>query len=162
MLEDFFKLNTPFTKIDVEEFTELLKTSRHIHSVLYRPNELKKFKIKDITFENCSFAKTTIQNVTFFNCVFIDCLFIGSTIMKVEFHDCIFKNCNFFKSNFTSVYAKPVQFKEAITDNKFANIAVHLFQQLRENYHSESQREYKNEAEYYFHYWDRRNSLIQS
>lgn len=42
------------------------------------------------------------------------------------------------------------------------NIAVGLYQQLRDNYHAESQREFKNEAEYYFHYWERRTEFQEA
>ena len=47
-------------------------------------------------------------------------------------------------------------------DKKYSNIAVNLYQQLRENYHSEAQREFKNEAEYYFSKWKRRLSVVEA
>jgi hypothetical protein len=80
----------------------------------------------------------------------------------VELHDCAFINCNFFKSVFDSVYAKPHQFRKTIKEARYSNIAVHLYHQLRENYYKNSQREFKNEAEYYFGHWKRKNEYIQA
>jgi hypothetical protein len=162
MLADFFKMNVPFTKLDRDAFVTHLRTSKHICNVFYEPDILENQKISGIRFENVSFSKTRIENVTFSECVFTDCLFIGSILRSVEFHDCFFENCNFFKAVFESVYAKPHQFRKAITDSKYSNIAVQLYHQLRENYYKESQREFKNEAEYFFGHWNRRNEFIQA
>jgi hypothetical protein len=162
MLNNFFKLNLPYDNFNLDQFDSHLRTSKHICNVLYEPNTLENKKISDVTFENVSFSKTTIENSTFTKCKFKDCLFIGTVLRSVEFHDCCFKDCNFFKSLFESVYAKPRQFRNAITEDKYSNIAVHLYHQLRENYYKESQREFKNEAEYYFGHWQRKNEFIQS
>jgi len=161
MLNDFFKLNLPFEKFDTETLLSHLKTSKHICNVLYEPTILEKQNISGVVFENVSFSKTTIEKVTFNDCVFRDCLFIGTEFSSVEFHDCEFDNCNFYKAKFTDVYAKPSQFRKAIKDKNYSNIAVNLYHQLRENYYRESQREFKNEAEYFFGHWRRRNDLIQ-
>jgi len=162
MLKDFFKLNSPFESFDSKKFDEQLQVSKHLCNILYLPEKLTSKKINSVTFENVSFSKTAISKLTFQKCIFKDCLFIGTEFNSVEFHGCIFENCNFFKSKFNSVYAKPVQFRKAITDTKFSNIAVHLYQQLRENYYQGSQREFKNEAEYYFCVWKRKNDFIQA
>lgn len=162
MLKDFFRLNKPFNKFDRQALASHLKTSKHICNILYEPDLYDEDKVNAVTFENVSFSKTTINNVTFSNCTFQDCLFIGTGFSSVEFHDCAFENCNFFKSTFHAVYARPHQFRKAITDEKYANIAVHLYHQLRENYYQESQREFKNEAEYYFGHWHRKNEYIQA
>ena len=162
MPDKFFKLNAPFHTFDREQLIANLQTSKHIYSILYKSDALEDQRISGTTFENVSFSKTNIQRVTFSNCIFIDCLFIGTQITLVEFHDCTFKDCNFFKSKFTQVYAKPAQFRKAISDVQYANVAVHLYQQLRDNYYQESQRTFKNEAEYYFAHWERVNNRIQS
>jgi len=162
MLTDFFNLNTPFEKFDRDMFFVQLRTSKHICNVRYEPGFFENKKVSGVTFENFSFSKTVIRHVTFFNCIFKDCLFIGTEFDSVELHDCAFENCNFFKSKFSSVYAKPRQFRKTITDKQYSNIAVHLYHQLRENYYKESQREFKNEAEYYFGHWKRKNELSQS
>jgi len=162
MLIDFFKLNPPFEEFDETRMDSQLKTSRHIINVLYKPECLFSKKIYGITFENISLSKTTIEKCTFRNCIFKDCLFIGTRFVSVEFHNCQFINCNFFKSTIEKVYAKPHQFRDAIKDKAFANIAVYLYQQLRENYYHESQREFKNEAEYYFSRWKRKLEHVQA
>jgi hypothetical protein len=162
MLQDFFKLNSPFEKFDTDTLISHLKTSKHICNVLYEPNTLMELNISKIVFENVSYSKTTVEKVTFNDCVFRDCLFIGTEFLSVEFHDCEFDNCNFYKAKFKDVYAKPSQFRKAITDKNHSNIAVNLYHQLRENYYRESQREFKNEAEYFFGHWRRKNDLIQA
>lgn len=162
MLTDFFKLNTPFERFDRESLAYHLKTSKHICNVLYQPDTFSEEKVQGVTFENVSFSKTKISNVTFTSCTFKDCLFIATEFNSVNFHDCVFVNCNFFKSIFHAVYGRPNQFRKAIMDSKFSNIAVHLYHQLRENYYQESQREYKNEAEYYFGHWHRKNEYLQA
>ena len=162
MLNNFFKLNSPFETFDSVKFDNQLLVSKHLCNILYSPEKLTEKKIAGITFENVSFSKTTISKLTFSDCVFKDCLFIGTEFNSVELHDCVFENCNFFKAKLNSVYAKPIQFRKAITDTKFSNIAIHLYQQLRENYYQVSQIEFKNEAEYYFCVWKRKNDFIQA
>jgi hypothetical protein len=162
MLRDFFKLNEPFSVFDSEQFLEHLRTSKHICNVRYAPDTFENRKIRGVTFENVSFSKTRLSRLTFNQCRFIDCLFIGTDFDSVEFHDCDFSDCNFYKSVFRNVYARPHQFRNAITESKYANIAVHLYQQLRENYSLESQREFKNEAEYGFAKWHRKNEFLQA
>jgi uncharacterized protein YjbI with pentapeptide repeats len=162
MLKDFFKLNQPYKKLDMDEFEEQLCVSKHLCNILYLPDELTSKKIVDTTFENVSLSKTNINKLTFKNCVFKDCLFIGSFFESVEFHDCSFENCNFFKAKLKDVYAKPKQFQNTILDSKYSNIAIHLYQQLRENYYSSSQKEFKNDAEYYFCVWKRKNDYVQA
>ena len=136
--------------------------SKHLCNILYSPAELTSKKISDVTFENVSLSKTNINKVTFNKCIFKDCLFIGTVLESVEFHDCIFENCNFFKARFKEIYAKPKQFKNAVSDSQYSNIAIHLYQQLRENYYSSSQKEFKNDAEYYFCIWKRKNDYVQA
>lgn len=161
MLNNFFRLNGQFKKLTKEKLLVLLETSKHICNVLYEPVSLEGLRISDIIFENVSFSKTQLRELTFKNCIFRDCLFIGTKFDVVELHDCSFEDCNFFKSTFVSVYAKPGQFRKAISDKRYANIAVHLYHELRENYYREAQREFKNEAEYYFRHWKRIYELFQ-
>lgn len=162
MLNDFFKLNPGFEEFDESRFVGQLRVSRHICNILYRPDSLQRLTIDLKKFENVSFSKTIIEKCTFKDCYFVDCLFIGTEFINVYFHDCIFENCNFNKAKMKSIYGKPVQFRKAIKDESFSNIAVHLYQQLRQNYYQESQREYKNEVEYYFSVWKRKNDFIQA
>lgn len=155
MKDDFFKIAEPFTEIEKEgDFSKLLIQARHINNIIYMPNDLTSKKISSITFENVSFSKTELKDVVFESCVFKNCLFIYSIFDGVRFHSCSFNCCNFFRARFkTSCYAKPGQFKNAVCDDKYANVAVWLFDQLRLLYKEESQKAYKAEAEYYFNNW---------
>ncbi len=158
MIDPFFKLNNGDKALKLESFSifdERLKTSKHLCNLLYYPEKLENITIEGITFENFSFAKTTIDNVIFKKCTFTDCLFIGTHFIGGSIHRCQFTRCNFFRATFKGVYAKPSQFKSAIQNNKYANIAVSLFNQLRNVYKEDSQKEYKSEAEYYFYKWKR-------
>jgi hypothetical protein len=165
MLNNFFKLNNE-DKSDkyetLEEFNKGLRTSKHLCNLSYWPDILHEIKIENTTFENFSFSKTTFNKVTFRNCTFKDCLFIGSKFVDSEIHSCIFEECNFFKATFDKVYAKPQQFKNAITNKDHANIALNLFNQLRNVYKEDSQKEYKSEAEYFFSKWRRIEDYKQS
>ncbi|MDD2342729.1 MAG: pentapeptide repeat-containing protein [Tolumonas sp.] len=162
MPDPFFILNSPFKTIENEsEFFELLQNSRHLCDILYKPAEIVNKKIKNTKFNNISFSKKTITDTDINNCEFTDCLFIGTDFIKVNFSNCKFIRCNFYKSNFEQVYAKPSQFSLAITDKKYSNIAVHLYNQLRNNYRDDSQRKYKSEAEYQFEVWDARQYLYE-
>ena len=158
MLDKFFKLKNPATTSKIEKFSdfaERLQTSKHLCNLLYMPDELKNIKIEDMNFENMSFSKTSVNDVILKNCTFKDCLFIGTNFVNGSMHNCKFISCNFFKATFKGVYAKPHQFKDAIQNNSYANIAVSLFNQLRNVYKEDSQKEYKSEAEYYFYKWKR-------
>lgn len=154
--DPFFTIRPPFTQVDENGFKLLLAASKHISGVMYMPDLLSQLRIENVTFENVSFAKTLIQNVNFKNCKFKDCLFIATELSGVEFHGCVFEECNFFKSRFESVYGRPSQFAGAVSDHSYANVAVHLFQELRDNYADEMQPEFRGEAEYYFRVWGRR------
>lgn len=155
MKDVFFQIPAPFTKIETAgDFSKLLCQARHINNIMYMPDNLTSEKIVSVIFENVSFSKTELKDVIFENCVFKNCLFIYSIFDGVRFHSCSFNCCNFFRAKFnTSCYAKPGQFKNAVCDDKYANVAVWLFDQLRLLYKEESQKSYKAEAEYYFNNW---------
>ena len=133
MRDAFFEISKPFKKIETEgDFYKLLDQARHINNIMYMPNKLLSKTIVSVTFENVSFSKTDLKDVTFKNCIFKNCLFISSIFDNVRFHSCSFNCCNFFRAKFNnSCYAKTGQFKNAIWDDKYANIAVVLFEQLR-------------------------------
>lgn len=155
MSDPFFSLKPPFkTLVTEDEMFDLLQNSRHLCNILYKPDEITKRRVKGTIFNNISFSKTIISESDFTNCEFTDCLFIGTDFIRVNFSGCKFVRCNFYKSSFERVYAKPSQFKSAIVDNKYSNIAVHLYNQLRNNYKDDSQRKYKAEAEYQFESWE--------
>lgn len=154
--DHFFQLRVPFVKVDESQFGLALKTSGYIRNTLYEPSLLEEKTIDNVAFENVSLSKTVIRKVTFKNCTFKNCLFIGTCFEDVSFHSCDFIACNFFRAEFKRVYGKPAQFARAIRKHGYANVAVGLFQQLRENYANETQPEFRREAEYYFRVWSRR------
>jgi len=161
MLKDFFKLDEPYQEIDKSALAECISACA-VHDALYRPDVLDEMTFEEVSFQNVSFSKTLLDKLTFKRCSFTDCLFINATFKDVRFHGCEFKDCNFFQAKLESVYGKPKQFRKAITEKRFANIAVHLYQQLLGNYYQDSQREYKNEAEYYGGHWKRINDRQQA
>lgn len=152
----FFMMREPFVRMDEAQFELALKTSGHIRDVLYEPELLENETISGITFENVSFSKTRLTKLTFKNCQFRSCLFVGSTVDEANFHDCVFLDCNFFRAKFKNVYGKPGQFAKAVRKHEYANIAVSLFQELRDNYDDAMQPEHRREAEYFFQVWSRR------
>ncbi|MGO1190986.1 ion channel [Vibrio casei] len=155
-MDDFFKLNEGYIKIlNDSDFDSRIHTSKHLCNLAYMPDELSNKKIEGLTFEQFSFSKTLLKKVTFKNCIFKNCLFIGSVIEECNIHSCEFIDCNFFRCKIKKTYAKPQQFKKVISKSEYANVAVSLFNELRNQYKEDSQREFKSEAEYYFSKWNR-------
>ncbi len=155
-MDEFFKLDSGYAKIsDINELDKNLNNSRHLYNIAYMPDKIENKKIEGIIFEKFSFSKTLLKNVTFKQCTFKNCLFIGSILDECNIHGCDFTDCNFFRCKIKNTYAKPQQFKKVISKRKYANVAVSLFNELRNQYKEDSQREFKSEAEYYFHKWSR-------
>lgn len=152
----FFTMRVPFDKMNVDQFALALRTSGHIKDVLYEPDVLEEKTINDIEFQNVSLSKTSLRKLTFNRCTFRNCLFIGTRFEEVGFHSCNFIDCNFFRASFKKVYAKPSQFAQAVRKHRYANVAVGLFQELRDNYGDTMQPEHRREAEYFFQVWSRR------
>jgi len=159
-MNNFFKLNDGYVEIlNADDFKSRLHTSKHLCNLAFMPDEMENEKIESITFEEFSFSKTHLKNIMFKNCIFKNCLFIGSNFEDCSIHGCEFIDCNFFRCKIKNTYAKPQQFKRAITKREYANVAVSLFNELRNQYKEDSQREFKSEAEYYFHKWKRIESV---
>lgn len=164
MLNDFFKLNNYPTAFATQaDFLNALKTSDSLRDFLYQPDELQptpggahpKLKISDKTFTNASFSKTVIKDVILRKCTFKDCLFIGVSFENCEIHDCKFENVNTHKIEIKETYLSADNFKNAITDRNYSNIAVHLFQRIYDNLNDNDQPLLAREAEYYFLNWER-------
>lgn len=159
----FFKMkNSKYAEIDsVEKFCYIIQHSMHVKDYLFKFELLdlstKSVKVENITFENCSFSKKTIQNTVLVNCKFIDCLFINTKIMECEFQHCIFINCNTFKIQIDKTIINPKSFQNVQKDYKNkANIALALFQQLKNNSSSIGNAHYFQEASYWYNYWTTR------
>lgn len=160
MLQSFFRLNEPFKELASEkELLDQLEISAHLQNLLYRPDELDpprpRNRIVGKTFENVSFAKTTLRGLEFRDCSFVDCLFIGTIIVDCEFHDCRFTGINPYKIEFDRTYIDPEVFANVLDRKEHANIGVHLFQRLYANSASAHQTAFARSAEYHFKRWKR-------
>lgn len=166
MLNDFFKLNEPFSRFTTpEEFVNHLQRSNDLRDTLYEPDKLgptaqhPKLKIRQTSFNNVSFSKTKLEKVVFINCSFKDCLFIGTEIIDCEFHNCKFNNCNTHKITISGTYINPKDFVNCFNSIGKSNIGVHLFQQLITNSIDEGQSDFRRTAEYHFKKWRDRLSI---
>jgi hypothetical protein len=155
MLDNFFHLNHPFNKADEHDLDAAI-ASKRVADMYYVPDSFSNKKtITGVTFENVSFKGTLLEKLTFRSCKFKDCLFMDAVFRNVRILDSSFENCNFSRVEFDSMYGRPQQFLEAVTDERYANIAIHLYQQLAKLYSEEFQREYRSHAAYHFRYWER-------
>jgi Pentapeptide repeats (9 copies)/Ion channel len=115
-----------------------------------------KRKIRGVRFQNTSFSKAILSEVTFTDCGFEDCLFLGTQFREVEFHSCHFVNCNFWKASFRQVYLDPETIKLA---DRFkveaANTGISVFQALLGNFAEERQDKFYMQADMSFRRWKR-------
>lgn len=160
MLNDFFKLNTPFNTVaTTDEFLALLERADALRDLLIQPDELApqrpRNRIHDKKFTNVSFSKKELRGVEFKRCGFIDCLFIGTHFNECDFHDCTFEGCNLYKARFTACYIDPVAFEHTCDPSRHSNVGVGLFQQLMQNSANTQQPDFSHSAQYLFRKWQR-------
>lgn len=161
-LANFFVLDGTPAKYLGDDFKSALQ-SEEIRDCEIRepvritPASIGQGKVRGKKFENVSFKNKIFSKVIFNDCSFNGCIFIGAKFDRCEFHDCKFVRCNFYKSEFSRVYGKPKQFREAIPDKGFSNVAVGFYRALLDNYSNESQRRARVEADYHFRKWERIN-----
>ena len=172
MLTNFFRLNTPANGSIKEfncqqDFTDFLINAQGVIDAQFQPRTLtlvdsetegdlfSRDLFSGKAFTNVSFLGTTISGITFNDCVFIDCLFIGTRFVDCEFHDCTFEGCNPHKVVFANTYISPLVFEGMLDQAKYANIGMHLFQQLYKNSMDMHQREFANAAEFNRQKWVR-------
>ncbi|MES0073609.1 ion channel [Mesorhizobium sp. M0058] len=123
--------------------------------LLQSPIAPRIWRIRDKHFSNFSLSKTDVKDIEFKNCAFKDCLFIGSTFTNCRFTDCTFTNCNVHRFELRDVFVHPKTFAKCIPSKKYANIGVHLFQELLRNSRMQAQPDYADEAQYMFRRWQR-------
>jgi hypothetical protein len=161
-LQDFFKLNPPFTEIASQDaLVEHFRISNDLRNVLYRPDVFAPrdpYRLTAKVFDNVSFSKTRLENVVFRDCVFRDCLFIGAEFVSCEFHSCAFEGCNPHKIKFQSCYIDPQVFAKLLDPRTQANIGVHLFNQLEQNARGREQHEFVATAAFLYRKWKRHYS----
>lgn len=160
MLENFFKLNGKVGKIESEEeLLSHLERSDNLKNVLYIPETFSpkrpKNRLRNKTFVNVSFSKTSFINIEFTGCHFTDCLFLGSTFENCELHDCTFESCNPYKAQFRKTYINPEIFSGMLNPKEHSNIGTYLFQQLLYNATESRQTAFAQAAEYHFRKWMR-------
>lgn len=164
MADSFFNLKGQTAVFeDGETFFALVddKTCTEITNGWYQPDLLASpiapriWRIRDKQFSNFSLAKTEIKDIEFQNCTFDDCLFMGSTFANCRFTDCTFTRCNVHRFELRNVFVHPRTFANCIPSKKYANIGVHLFQELLRNSRIQAQPDYADEAQYMFRRWQR-------
>ena len=160
VLENFFKLDGTPVKYEGDALKIALRETEIKDCAIWEPIELnpetvEQTKVRNKQFQNVSFKNKRFSRLIFSECSFHGCIFIGAAFDRCEFHNCKFVRCNFYKAEFTRVYGKPKQFRFAIPEKGFANVAVGFYRALLDNYSNESQRRARVETDYYFRKWER-------
>ncbi len=159
MLTDFFKLNpSNYKKInDQKSFLTHFINSTSLTNSLYIPSTLIGLKgndkLKGVSFENVSFKDTKIKDFFFIDCKFKNILFLSTEFENVKFENCIFECVNFAGTKFRNVHLDPASLTLAFPKRSYSNIALHLYAQLKENFHYTRQIDFHNLSDYYFRKW---------
>jgi hypothetical protein len=80
---------------------------------------------------------------------------MGSTFANCRFTDCTFIDCNVHRFELRNVFVHPKTFARCIPSKKYANIGVHLYQELLRNSRLQAQPDHADEAQYMFRRWQR-------
>lgn len=162
MADVFFKLKEPYGVFyDRTTFFNHIDSNKVIKDALFRPESLvspispQKWRIVNKIFQNFSFAKTHIKDMEFKDCVFEGCLFIASIFYNCRFTGCTFISCNMHRFELRNVFVEPKSFEKCIPSQKYANVGVHLFQELLRNSRMQAQPDYADDAQYMFRRWQR-------
>ena len=158
----------PAILADTYEFWEMIEGERLVTDISYKPNKLEgsghgpdRRLISGKTFENVSFAYTEICDLTFRDCNFINCLFIGATLKRLRIRECSFHNCYMLQCHFEDTYVHVSSFDECMDKAKYANVGVHLYQQLMRNFKAIDQPDFFKDADYKFMIWKRYELLFK-
>lgn len=154
------------------DFYKMLATSAGgVRDFVYMPLDLipqtkQEHKITRVTFSDCSFAKTHLQNIEFYSCKFVNCKFNLSKFTNCKFHDCDFNTVNMSFVEVTNSYLDPDFFGSIIPNYRnfsvavqSANMCVTFFQTLYHNAKDTGQEEHKKNADYHFQKWKGLNYL---
>jgi len=163
MTRDFFSLEgTPNDIPDQASFLGLVKArGQAVKNIIYRPDSLespvqpRRWRIREIDFENVSFSKTTIDAIDFSDCTFSKCLFLGTMFVRCRFTNCRFIDCNPYRIEFSSTHIDPRSFDSCLPRRKYENIGVHLYQELLRNSRELAQPDFSDYAHYHFRRWQR-------
>lgn len=158
MLSDLFRLDGTPTIIPAGGTLPPMSPGDTVSNTVFAPGEWKPpgGKVKEVTFRGVAFSKTTISQVTFTGCTFVDCLFTGTQLSEVEFHGCTFTDCNFWKIRLSRVYLRPDKIKFADRYRvEGANIGISIFQAMLSNFAEERQDHFYMLADIEFRRWKR-------
>ena len=158
MLQLFSELNGDSETFDRDQIEAHFKTSNHLKSVQFWPEEwpTSLTKMSNCRFNNVSLSKTKFTRVTFKECTFEDCLFVGTEFVEVDFHRCSFINCNFYKTSFEKCYIDPKSIKlDKSYKSTHSNVFVTLFQRLLDNSAAQHQAGFAATADIRFRQWQR-------
>lgn len=133
----------------------IIENSQFSPEHLFSPIKPRVWRVKGKTFRNFSFSKTEIHDFEFQNCMFEDCLFLGTIFVNCRFTECEFIRCNVHRFELRSVHVNPRAFIKSIPAKKYANVGVHLFQELLRNSRMQSQPDFSDEAQFMFRRWQR-------
>ena len=86
---------------------------------------------------------------------FVNCLFIGTTFKRLRIRGCSFLNCYMLHCLFEDTYVHVSSFDKCMDKTKYANVGVHLYQQLMRNFKAIDQPDFFNEADFKFIIWKR-------
>jgi hypothetical protein len=155
-----WRLREPYKKIERQsDLFSNIKGGR-ISNILYLPDSLSgkpaaSRRIEEITFENVSFSKTTLEFIRFNKCKFIRCLFIGSEFNECDFWRCEFVACNFHKVRLRECRLDPHAVLKSLNKSSDTNIALNLFSELRRDAIELEDPDYAKRAGYQYYKWKR-------
>ncbi|CAN7423635.1 ion channel [Mesorhizobium caraganae] len=164
MVDPFFQLkgqttafgdNGSFFAMLNDRTIGIIENSQYSPDILSSPISPRVWRIRDKKFSNFSFSKTEISDIEFQNCQFEQCLFMGTIFSNCRFTDCFFTNCNVHRLELRNVYVTPKAFADCILSKQYANIGVHLFQELLRNSRQQAQPDHADAAQYMFRRWQR-------
>lgn len=102
-------------------------------------------------FTEISFKDTTIDYVTFIDCIFNNCLFLDTIFINCRFKNCKFHNCNTSGSKWMEkTDITPEQFKDNFNYVDDANIAKKFYSELVDLYKKNNYIDYEKDARYYY------------
>ena len=159
--DNLFKLPEVTKKIDQAGLVNLMSPGAQVSELLYDPEKLEsnfapwRHRVEQVSFSKVSFFETVIERFEFDGCTFNRCLFIGTIFRDCRFRKSRFLDCNFYRCEFIECFADPKQFDGCLPRKGYANVGVHLFQELLRNSRQQVQPDFADEAQFRFRKWQR-------
>ena len=132
------------------------------HTKFKIKDPIKRMRIADKNFNECSFALQIFEEMSFVNCSFNSCNFKYTKFKNVEFHNCQFENCLFYKPTFKEVYINPKQFKYSHKwVIKYPNVLTGHYWALYRNSKDQHQDKFSRYADVKFRFYRRYEKLFK-